>query len=397
MFSFFKKTPAPAPVEAPALLPEGWVTKPAVVPAPTVVGPAPAIAPAAVAIPSAAPVVAPVAAPASVVQPVVVAPVRAPAAAPVPLPVVAPPPSVLEGTPRQSWLNRLRAGLRKTGSSIAQVFTGTQIDDTLYEELEEALLMADAGVRATEFLLGDLKRRVKDAKAADPQAVRGLLVDGLTELLSPLEKGLEVGRHTPTVMMVVGVNGAGKTTSIGKLTRHLAQANQRVLLAAADTFRAAAREQLGVWADRAKVEIISQEGGDPAAVSFDAVSAGRARGADVVIADTAGRLPTQLHLMEELKKIKRVITKAQEGAPHEVLLVVDGNTGQNALNQVKAFDEALGLTGLIVTKLDGTAKGGVLAAIARERPIPVYFIGVGEKLEDLETFSAREFARALLE
>jgi fused signal recognition particle receptor len=330
-------------------------------------------------------------------QRVVVAPIRAPMVAPAPSPVVVSPPSVPEGIPRQSWLNRLRAGLRKTGSSIAQVFTGTQIDDTLYEELEEALLMADAGVRATEFLLGDLKRRVKDTKAADPQAVRGLLVDALAELLSPLEKGLEVGRHTPTVMMVVGVNGAGKTTSIGKLTRHLAQANQRVLLAAADTFRAAAREQLGVWADRAKVEIISQEGGDPAAVSFDAVSAGRARGADVVIADTAGRLPTQIHLMEELKKIKRVINKAQEGAPHEVLLVVDGNTGQNALNQVKAFDEALGLTGLIVTKLDGTAKGGVLAAIARERPIPVYFIGVGEKLEDLETFSAREFARALLE
>jgi fused signal recognition particle receptor len=397
MFSFFKKTPAPAPVEAPALLPEGWVTKPAAAPAPVVAEPAaelPATLPAAV--PPAGGAV-PVAARA---EPPVSAPVTAPVAVPVraaPPAVVAPPPPVPVAEPRQSWLNRLRAGLRKTGSSIAQVFTGTQIDDTLYEELEEALLMADAGVRATEFLLGDLKRRVKDAKAADPQAVRGLLVDALAELLSPLEKGLEVGRHTPTVMMVVGVNGAGKTTSIGKLTRHLAQANQRVLLAAADTFRAAAREQLGVWADRAKVEIISQEGGDPAAVSFDAVSAGRARGADVVIADTAGRLPTQLHLMEELKKIKRVITKAQEGAPHEVLLVVDGNTGQNALNQVKAFDEALGLTGLIVTKLDGTAKGGVLAAIARERPIPVYFVGVGEKLEDLETFSAREFARALLE
>jgi fused signal recognition particle receptor len=196
--------------------------------------------------------------------------------------------------------------------------------------------------------------------------------------------------------MVVGVNGAGKTTSIGKLTRHLADAEQTVLLAAADTFRAAAREQLAVWADRNRVEIISQEGADPAAVAFDAVSAGKARKRDVVIADTAGRLPTQLHLMEELKKIKRVITKADAGAPHQVLLVVDGNTGQNALTQVKAFDDALGLTGLIVTKLDGTAKGGVLAAIARERPVPVYFIGVGEKLEDLQTFSAREFAQALL-
>jgi fused signal recognition particle receptor len=195
---------------------------------------------------------------------------------------------------------------------------------------------------------------------------------------------------------VVGVNGAGKTTSIGKLTRHLADAGEKVLLAAADTFRAAAREQLAIWADRNTVEIVSQEGGDPAAVSFDAVTAGRARGKDVVIVDTAGRLPTQLHLMEELRKIKRVVQKAQPGAPHEVLLVIDGNTGQNALAQVKAFDAALKLTGLVVTKLDGTAKGGVLAAIAQELPVPVYFIGVGEKLEDLETFNAREFAQALL-
>ena len=200
----------------------------------------------------------------------------------------------------------------------------------------------------------------------------------------------------PTVIMVAGVNGAGKTTSIGKLTKHLADEGAAVLLAAADTFRAAAREQLCVWADRNTVEIVSQEGGDPSAVTYDAVVAGRARGCGVVIADTAGRLPTQLHLMEELKKIKRTIGKAQEGAPHEVLLVVDGNTGQNALAQVKAFDDALQLTGLVVTKLDGTAKGGVLAAIARERPVPVYFIGVGESLEDLETFDAREFANALL-
>jgi len=294
-------------------------------------------------------------------------------------------------------MDKLRQGLRKTGSSIAQVFTGTQIDDELYEELEAALLMADTGVKATEFLLADLKQRVKDSKATEPSAVRALLVESLAELLKPLERALVVGQHSPTVMMVVGVNGAGKTTSIGKLTRHLAEADQKVLLAAADTFRAAAREQLSVWADRTQVQIISQEGGDPASVTFDAVNAGRARGCDVVLADTAGRLPTQLHLMEELKKIKRVIAKAQAEAPHEVLLVVDGNTGQNALSQVKSFDDALGLTGLIVTKLDGTAKGGVLAAIARERAIPVYFIGVGEKLEDLQTFNAREFAQALLE
>ena len=303
---------------------------------------------------------------------------------------------------RAGWMQRLRQGLRKTGSSIATVFTGTKIDDALYDELETALLLADAGVKATEHLLADLKRRVKEAKATDPAAVKALLADALTQLLQPLQQPLVVGRQQPTVIMVVGVNGAGKTTSIGKLTRHLAEAGQTVLLAAADTFRAAAREQLSIWADRNQVEIVSQQGGDPAAVSFDAVSAGKSRRRDVVIADTAGRLPTQAHLMDELKKIKRVIAKAMDGAPHEVLLVVDGNTGQNALAQVKAFDDALGLTGLVITKLDGTAKGGVLAAIAlwaRERaagPVPVYFVGVGEQLEDLQTFSATEFAQALV-
>ncbi|HOZ65579.1 MAG TPA: signal recognition particle-docking protein FtsY, partial [Burkholderiaceae bacterium] len=297
---------------------------------------------------------------------------------------------------RKSWLDKLKTGLRKTGSSIATVFTGTQIDDALYEELESALLMADTGVKATQHLLDDLKRRVKETKTTNPADVKGLLAQAIADLLAPLEKVLTIGEHKPTVIMVAGVNGAGKTTSIGKLTRHLSAQGATVLLAAADTFRAAAREQLVVWADRNTVEIISQEGGDPAAVSFDAVSAGKARGKDVVLVDTAGRLPTQLHLMEELRKIKRVVQKADASAPHEVLLVIDGNTGQNALTQVKAFDDALQLTGLIVTKLDGTAKGGVLAAIARERPIPVYFIGVGEKLEDLETFNAREFAQALL-
>jgi len=339
------------------------------------------------------------------------------ASAPVSMPAM-PTPPVPEVVPvdddRRGWLDRLRGGLRKTGTSIAQVFTGTKIDDALYEELEAALLMADAGVKATEHLLADLKRRVKETKATDPAAVKGLLADALTELLEPLEQPLRVGEHVPTVIMVVGVNGAGKTTSIGKLTRHLADAGKKVLLAAADTFRAAAREQLGVWAERADgrssaagspVEIVSQQGGDPAAVTFDAVVAGKARGCDVVIADTAGRLTTQVHLMEELKKVRRVIAKAQAGAPHEVILVVDGNTGQNALTQVQLFDAALQLTGLIITKLDGTAKGGVLAAVAlwsRERvrggglPLPVYFVGVGEKLEDLQTFSAREFAQALL-
>ncbi len=301
-----------------------------------------------------------------------------------------------EAAPRQSWLSKLKAGLRKTGGSIAAVFTGTQIDDELYEELETALLMADTGVKATDYLLKDLKARVKEAKATEPAAVKELLIAAITDLLLPLQKQLQIGDQKPMVLMVAGVNGAGKTTSIGKLTHHLADQGASVLLAAADTFRAAAREQLAVWAQRNTVEIISQEGGDPAAVSFDAVSAGKARGRDVVLVDTAGRLPTQLHLMEELKKIKRVVQKADALAPHEVLLVIDGNTGQNALTQVKAFDEALGLTGLIVTKLDGTAKGGVLCAIAREKPIPVYFIGVGEQLDDLQTFDAQEFAQALL-
>ncbi len=313
------------------------------------------------------------------------------------IPVVAEPQAKPEAAgERQGWMDRLKAGLRKTGTSITTVFTGTRIDDALYEELEDALLMADTGVKATQHLLEDLKRRVKESKTTEPAAVKGLLAEALTDLLAPLQKPLTIGEHQPTVLMVTGVNGAGKTTSIGKLTKHLADNGQTVLLAAADTFRAAAREQLGVWATRNTVEIVSQEGGDPAAVSFDAVSAGKARKKDVVLVDTAGRLPTQLHLMEELKKIKRVVSKADGTAPHEVLLVIDGNTGQNALNQVKAFDEALGLTGLIVTKLDGTAKGGVLAAIAQEKPIPVYFIGVGEKVEDLETFNAREFAQALL-
>jgi len=302
---------------------------------------------------------------------------------------------------RQQWLGKLKAGLGRTASRISSVFTGTDIDDALYEELESALLMSDAGVAATDYLLSTLRRKVKETGVTHPVALKNILIATLAELLQPLQKPLVIGQHTPTVIMVAGVNGAGKTTSIGKLTRHLAEHGSSVLLAAADTFRAAAREQLTVWADRNTVEVISQEGGDPAAVSFDAVRAGKARGKDVVLIDTAGRLPTQLHLMEELKKIKRVIQKAGEDKdaalpPHEVLLVIDGNTGQNALAQVRAFDDALGLTGLIITKLDGTAKGGVIAAIARERPIPIYFIGVGEKLDELETFNAREFAQALL-
>ncbi len=380
--------------EAPAIAPPVQDAEPLASPAPV---PPPIQTPQPPAVAHAAP------APAPTAQQSLPTPLASTAAIAVPVPPAAPSalPTALPGAQpsaadRKGWFDRLKSGLRKTGSSITTVFTGTRIDDALYEELEEALLLADTGVKATQHLLEDLKRRVKESKTTDPAAVKGLLADALTALLRPLEKSLVIGEHTPTVIMVAGVNGAGKTTSIGKLTRHLANEGASVLLAAADTFRAAAREQLGVWADRNTVEIVSQEGGDPAAVSFDAVTAGKARGKDVVLVDTAGRLPTQLHLMEELKKIRRVVTKADATAPHEVLLVIDGNTGQNALAQVRSFDDALQLTGLIVTKLDGTAKGGVLAAIAQERPIPVYFIGVGEKLEDLETFNAREFAQALL-
>jgi fused signal recognition particle receptor len=431
MFSFFRKKPAAEAAPAPA------AQTPAAAPVPPVESagadtpgaprasgwrqwftPAPS-KPTEVAEPAAPPAT-PAVPPASIAPPTSPATLPAPKGPPVEAPPVAPPTPAPETeieaeaafieTPvespavRRGWLDKLRSGLKKTGSSLTQVFAGTQIDDALYDDLEAALLMADAGVKATEFLLADLKRRVRDSKATEPKAVRELLADAIAALLAPLERPLVVGEHTPTVIMVAGVNGAGKTTTIGKLTRHLAAADQKVLLAAADTFRAAAREQLSVWADRNRVEIVSQQGGDPSAVSFDAVKAGMARGCDVVIADTAGRLPTQAHLMDELKKLKRTIGKAMPGAPHEVLLIVDGNTGQNALAQVKAFDEALGLTGLVVTKLDGTAKGGVLAAIAlwsRERAqgeaaLPVYFVGVGEKLEDLQTFSAREFAQALL-
>jgi len=382
MFSFFKKkSPPPSPAPTPAA---PHAATPAVTPAPA---PSPS---------AGAPTAAdrPASTGGGLIGTALVTPIAIPE-----IGAVAP--------ERERWLAKLQAGLRKTGSSISTVFTGSRIDDELYEDLETALLMADTGVKATEYLLAEVKRRVKDGGMTHPVAVKNALVDALAQLLRPLEQALVIGKYQPTVIMVTGVNGAGKTTSIGKLTRHLAAEGASVLLAAADTFRAAAREQLSIWADRNTVEIISQAGGDPAAVSFDAVTAGKARGKDVVLVDTAGRLPTQLHLMEELRKIKRVVQKADATAPHEVLLVIDGNTGQNALSQVKAFDEALQLTGLIVTKLDGTAKGGVLAAIAlwaRERqgahpdlrPVPVYFIGVGEKLEDLETFSAREFAQALL-
>jgi fused signal recognition particle receptor len=297
---------------------------------------------------------------------------------------------------KRSWLTRLKSGLSKTSSNLTTLFVGAKIDDELYEELESALLTSDAGVEATQFLLNALKKKVKDEKLTDPLQVKAALRSLLIDLLTPLQKPLVLGRHQPLVTMITGVNGAGKTTTIGKLAKHLQAHGQSVLLAAGDTFRAAAREQLTVWGERNNVTVIAQESGDPAAVAYDAVHSAQARGTQVVMIDTAGRLPTQLHLMEELKKIKRVISKGMASAPHEILLIIDGNTGQNALAQVKAFDDALGLTGLVVTKLDGTAKGGILAAIAKTRPVPVYFIGVGEQIEDLQPFNAQEFVDALL-
>jgi fused signal recognition particle receptor len=297
---------------------------------------------------------------------------------------------------RKSWITRLRDGLAKTSSNLTTLFVGAKIGDDLYEELESALLVSDAGVDATQFLLDALKRKVKEEKLTEADQVKTALRELLIALLSPLQKPLELGRHQPLVMMIAGVNGAGKTTTIGKLAKHLQAHDQSVLLAAADTFRAAAREQLTVWGERNNVTVISQESGDPAAVAFDAIHSAQARHVDVVMVDTAGRLPTQLHLMEELKKIKRVVAKGMATAPHEILLIIDGNTGQNALAQVKAFDDALGLTGLVITKLDGTAKGGILAAIAKTRPVPVYFIGVGETIDDLQPFNATEFVDALL-
>lgn len=302
----------------------------------------------------------------------------------------------VQAQPKQSWLARLKTGLSRTSSTIATLFVGAKIDDDLYDELESALLMSDAGIEATQFLLSGLKKKVKEEKLTEATQVKAALRSLLLELLTPLEKPLVLGRSQPLVMMITGVNGAGKTTTIGKLAKHLQAHGQSVLLAAGDTFRAAAREQLTTWGERNQVAVIAQSSGDPAAVAYDAVQAGVARGIDVVMVDTAGRLPTQLHLMEELKKIQRVIGKGMEGAPHEVLLVIDGNTGQNALTQVKAFDDALHLTGLVITKLDGTAKGGVLAAISKHRPVPVYFIGIGEAIDDLQAFVATEFVDALL-
>jgi len=303
-----------------------------------------------------------------------------------------------EDEDKKPWSARLSEGLARSREKFAGALTGVfarrKLDEETLEELETALLTADVGVAATQQILEDLRARWKRAGPDDDpkQYLKATLVD----LLAPLEKPLAITSSRPFVIMIAGVNGAGKTTSIGKLARLFQSQGHSVLLAAGDTFRAAAREQLEIWGARNGVTVISQAGGDPGAVMFDAIAAAKARAIDVVLADTAGRLPTQLQLMEEIRKVQRVIRKAEPSAPHETLLVVDANTGQNTLAQVKAFDDALGLTGLVLTKLDGSAKGGVVAAIAKERPIPLRFIGVGEGINDLRPFVAAEFVDALV-
>ena len=305
------------------------------------------------------------------------------------------------GTHEPSWRERLKAGLARTraqfGGKLKSMFSRGKVDDELLEELETLLLTSDVGMEATQHLLDELKLRAKRDKIETPEGIQNALSDALHELLLPLEKPLDISHHRPYIIMIAGVNGAGKTTSIGKLAKYFQAQGKSVLLAAGDTFRAAAREQLMAWGERNNVTVISQESGDPAAVIFDAISAAKARGIDIVLADTAGRLPTQLHLMEEIAKVRRVIQKADPTGPHETLLVLDANFGQNALMQVKAFDKSINVTGLVVTKLDGSAKGGVVAAIARQCPKPIRFIGVGESIDDLRPFVARDFVDALFE
>ncbi|WP_374402109.1 signal recognition particle-docking protein FtsY [Niveibacterium sp.] len=345
------------------------------------------------------------------------APETAPAAAPVEAkPVaaaVAPAPQATPPADSRSWATRLRDGLSKTraklnaavgptlgadvGDVMSDLFSRRKIDDELLDEIETTLLTADCGVDATQYLIDEMRKRWKRDKLETGEQLKGVLMELLEGLLTPLQQPLDIHTHKPTIIMLAGVNGSGKTTSIGKLAKRFQAEGKSVLLAAGDTFRAAAREQLQEWGRRNDVTVISQDGGDPAAVVFDAINAARARGIDIVLADTAGRLPTQLHLMEEIAKVRRVIQKADPTGPHEVLLVLDSNIGQNALAQLAAFDKAVGVTGLVVTKLDGTAKGGVLAAIARTNPKPIRFIGVGERIDDMQPFVAREFVEALFD
>lgn len=395
MFSFWKKRkaePQPAAEPTPAAAPEA-----AQAPAPAAIpGPAPVPAPVAAPQPVAAPAPGPVAAPVHTAVP------DAPAVQP-PLDMqtddieTVPTPAVIEQA-RKGWMSRLRSGLSKTSKGLTTLFVGVKVDEALFEELETALLMADAGVDATEYLLGELRRRIKAQRIETAEGVKTALRDLLVELLHPLEKTMVLGREQPMVIMIAGVNGAGKTTTIGKLAKKLQGEGKKVMLAAGDTFRAAAVEQLQVWGERNKIPVIAQHtGADSASVIFDAVQAAKARGIDVLIADTAGRLHTKDNLMEELKKVRRVIGKLDDTAPHEVLLVLDAGTGQNAINQAKQFNQTVNLTGLALTKLDGTAKGGVIFALAKQFGLPIRYIGVGEGIDDLRTFEAEPFVQALFQ
>ena len=297
------------------------------------------------------------------------------------------------------FADKIKKGLTKTRekltTELTSLFTGKKIDEALFEELETILLTSDVGISATTYLLDSIRASVKKNNIENADEIKGLLKEKLIELLTPIENPLLIKGTNPYVIMVVGVNGAGKTTTIGKLTKIFLDESKSVLIAAGDTFRAAATEQLQVWGQRNNVHVVSQASGDPSAVIFDAINSAKAKNIDIVIADTAGRLPTQKHLIDEITKVKRVINKCHAEAPHEILLVLDANTGQNAISQLKIFNEALGITGLALTKLDGTAKGGVIAAIAKEQPTPLRYIGVGETIDDLKVFNAEEYVDAL--
>ncbi len=297
------------------------------------------------------------------------------------------------------FADKIKKGLTRTRekltTELTTLFTGKKIDEALFEELETILLTSDVGISATTYLLDSIRASIKKNNIENADEIKGLLKEKLIELLAPIENPLVLKGTNPYVIMVVGVNGAGKTTTIGKLTKIFLDEDKSVLIAAGDTFRAAATEQLQVWGQRNNVHVVSQASGDPGAVIFDAINSAKAKNIDIVIADTAGRLPTQKHLIDEITKVKRVINKCHTEAPHEILLVLDANTGQNAISQLKIFNEALGITGLALTKLDGTAKGGVIAAIAKEQPIPLRYIGVGESIDDLKVFNAQEYVDAL--
>ena len=303
----------------------------------------------------------------------------------------------------QGFFKRLRTKLNRPNSwlsyDLGNLFRGRQIDAALLDELEARLLGADVGVEVTTAVLDGLRKRVARKELGDVDALIGALREAIAEILEPCAKPLSIDTGPrPFVILVVGVNGSGKTTTIGKLAQRFVTQQRRVIVAAGDTFRAAATEQLAIWAKRTGAELIAQQAGaDPAAVIFDAMNAARTRGADVLIADTAGRLHSQSHLMEELKKVRRVIARVDPTAPHEVLLVLDANQGQNALIQALQFHKAVGVTGLVLTKLDGTARGGIVLAIARRLGLPIRFIGIGEQAEDFGEFDARAFARALVD